>query len=65
MVRYSFPEGLFHSLFHAGLSRRTLRLSAFIGVNQWPDSVFQQPANGQLVAAPAIENLGELLAFLG
>ena len=23
MVRYSFPVGLFHSLFHAGLSRRT------------------------------------------
>src|SRR5450755_1755022 len=28
MVRYSFPVGLFHSLFHAGLSRRTRRLSA-------------------------------------
>ena len=24
MVRYSFPVGLFHSLFHAGLSRRLL-----------------------------------------
>jgi len=23
MVRYSFPVGLFHSLLHAGLSRRT------------------------------------------
>jgi hypothetical protein len=25
MVRYSFPVGLFHSLLHAGLSRRTDR----------------------------------------
>ena len=28
MVRYSFPVELFHSQFHAGLARRTLRLSA-------------------------------------
>ena len=28
MVRYSFPVRLFHSLLHAGLSRRTLRSSA-------------------------------------
>ena len=28
MVRYSFPVGLFHSLFHAGLSPRTRRSSA-------------------------------------
>src|SRR5687767_15886610 len=28
MVRYSFPVGLFHSLFHAGLSRRTRCSSA-------------------------------------
>src|ERR1700729_2163410 len=28
MVRYSFPVGLSHSLFHAGLSRRTPRSSA-------------------------------------
>src|SRR5258708_2888672 len=28
MVRYSFPAGLFHSLFHAGLSRRTPSSSA-------------------------------------
>src|SRR3954454_2843903 len=38
MVRYSFPVGLFHSLFHAGLSRRTRRSSAAqhqFPIGQW------------------------------
>ena len=36
MVRYSFPVGLSHSLFHAGLSRRTPHSSA-------ANSHFQKP----------------------
>src|ERR1019366_4699599 len=48
MVCYSFPVGLFHSLFHAGLSRRT-RCSSVAR-----DFVFQLRRHGDqgVVAAP-------------
>jgi len=61
VVRYSFPVGLFHSLLHAGLSRRTDRL----GLHSLPSRESNQTALSlisrfvaNLLPVPALGELG-------
>jgi hypothetical protein len=54
MVRYSFPVGLFHSLLHAGLSRRTPRCLRGSASNcLFPSLVPARPGLGRCLREPA------------